>query len=253
MDHIGRLDLRAVALGRQSAAAKPWTIVAARPITREDMVLLLGGHAPSDPKAALARISAPHHMLAKLIADGKPDAEVSAITGYGLSRIKTLRLDPAFSELVSHYEAEAVRANADVQAQILNIGLTASQLLQEQLETEPESFTRKELLELSTKMFDRAGHGPTSKTQISINDPSAVIERLRSALATEGRGRVVSREAITAEYTEVLSDVSPTPSPGAPVCSPGAEGSVRETDETQGPGGRGDPLPEQSSGSPPAA
>lgn len=244
MDHLARQDLRAIAIGRKNTLPVPWAFGEARPLTREDMVLLLGGHAPSDPKAPLARISAPHHYLAKMIAEGKSDVEVSGVTGYSLARIKTLKNDPSFRELISHYEAQDIAIHADVRAQVLNLGLTAGQIIQEQLEDDPDSFSKKELIDLMAKTLDRSGHGPTSKTEISIHDPTRIIENLRQAMSLESPSRIVSRDTIEAEYTEIPDDASP--SSGAEDSPVQAPGPVCETQEPQGPSRGGDEVPEQS-------
>lgn len=245
MDHIGRNDIHELSIGRRSAAPVPWRIVAARSMTREDMVLILAPNGGSDPRAPLAKISAPHHTLARLIAQGKEVVEVSNITGYTPERIRTLQRDPAFSELVSHYETEEIRATADVAQQIQHIALSAAQRIQEKLDDPDHGFTIKDLRELMVAGLDRTGHGPTSKKEVTINDPTGVINSLQGIIQSEGRGRVLARTEIVAEYTEV-TNVSPAPRTGAQESDPGAEGPVANTDESEGPGGPGPSVPEES-------
>src|SRR5688572_17892155 len=159
MEYLGNLDMRALEIARRSATPKPWAIEGVEELTREAMVLLASGAGPADPKAPLARISAPHHMLARLVAEGKANATISAITGYTPGRIETLRHDPAFADLVAHYEGEIVKDSPDVTARVAHLALTAQELLQERLETDPDSFTKKELRDLMTTGLDRIGHG----------------------------------------------------------------------------------------------
>ena len=244
MEHINRLDIRDIALGRRSTEVAPWRVVAVRPLVREDMILLVNPASP-DPKAPLARISAPHHLLARLIAEGKEPVDVSAITGYSTGRIRTLQSDPAFCELVAHYETGVVQAVADVQAQITHIALAAAQRLQEKLDDESEKFTTKELREISTAMLDRAGHGPTSKSVLTVNDPSQVIAKLHSMIQTESRGRVFTREAVDVEFTETIN-VTPAPSEGLEESDARNEGPLAGDHQIEGPSGGGDTVSEQS-------
>lgn len=243
MDHINRLDIREIAIGRSSALPAPWQITGAREMTREDMILLLAPHTP-DPKAPLARISAPHHMLAKLVAVGKEPVEISMITGYKPERIRTLQRDPSFMELVAHYEATTVTLEADMVAQITHITLSVGQRLQEKLDDPDAVFTTKELRELFTAGLDRVGHGPTSKSVLTVNDPTRVLDKLNNILATESRGRVLPRDVITAEFTEVTND-RPTSSSGTEESHDGNPEPVADG-EIEGPGGGGHSLSEQS-------
>lgn len=198
------LDIRNQAIARRSSRQEPWQVEYARDLGPEDLALLHSGivQAPQDPKAPLASLREPHHMLARLLAEGKSVVEVSAITGYSTSRIRTLQMDPAFKELMAHYEETIVFAEADVQAQIKHVALTAGSILQERLETDPDSFSNKDLKDLFQTGLDRIGHGPTTKHQHTITDPTHIIEALKEAHALEG-GRIIAKGAITAEFTEV--------------------------------------------------
>lgn len=267
MDNLGQLDIKALALARRSAAPKPWAITDVVELTREDMVLLASGDAPTDPKAPLARISAAHHYLAKFVAQGKGNVEISNITGYTPARISTLRKDPSFIDLVAHYEAEIVATSPDITARVTHLALGAAEILQERLDTDPDSFSKKELRELMAASLDRVGHGPTSKQVVQVNDPANVIRNLTQALQAENRGRIISREIIEADYSvsdsgsdsASKSDPDPDPDPGDLNESPApCEGPTIRSDDGLGPipksvsdqtppaGGRGDQIPKQS-------
>lgn len=247
MHHIANLDIRDIAVARKSAAAKPWAIVQAEPLAREDLILLASADRPTDTKAPLARISAPHHMLAQMVAEGKEPTEISAITGYTPARVRTLIHDPAFAELVSFYEGRIVKISANVQAQIQHLALTAGQILQERLEDPNEPWTKKELRELYTQTLDRSGHGPQSKQTININDPSGVINNMSRLLAAEDKGRILSRSAIEAEYSEVSSNVEAPLRDGPETSDTRADRPVAET-ETERSGGGGPEIPEPGIG-----
>jgi hypothetical protein len=200
------LDIRNAALARRAAKADPWQLVAARPIGKEDLLLLhaVTRSAPN-PKAPLAKIRDPHHMMAKMLAKGKSRVEISAVLGYNTSSIIVLERDPSFRELVAHYTSEEVFAEADISAQIKHVALTAMSIIQERLEAEPETFSNKELRELGAAGLDRIGHGPSSSVKVSNNDPSSAIQALKDLLAGEGRGRVLPKAEIEATF-KVISD-----------------------------------------------
>lgn len=203
-EYAARLDVRSLSLSKRSVDIEPWYVASVRPATREDYVLVISAHpAAPDPRAPLARISAPHHMLAKLVAEGKENAEISAITGYSPNRISVLKKDPAFSELVTHYEQYIIEAEANIHAQIQHIALTAMQHLQERLDEEPEKFSIKDLQSLANNGLDRIGYGPSSKLNVNVNDPAKVLQTLQEAMQTEREGRILSRKEIEATYVEV--------------------------------------------------
>ena len=198
------LDVRQAAVARRSARVEPWQVVVLREISTEDL-LSIHASAPErrDPKAPLSQIRDGHHMLAQMIARGEDPVNVSAITGYSVARIRTLERDPAFGELVSHYETQEVFASANISAQIQHVSLTAKQVLLDRLENDPEGFSNKELKEIFQMGLDRLGHGPTTKHQHMITDPRSIIEALKSELIAEANGQIISRQEIEAHYQEV--------------------------------------------------
>lgn len=205
------LDVRLAAVSRRSRRNDEWRIAISREITKEDLILLHGiSREMPDAKAPLGNIREPHHMMAKLLAKGTDEIHVSAITGYSLQRIRTLKIDPAFRELVSFYETEEVFHNADVEAQIRHVSLTAGSILCERLEDDPESFSNKELQAMFTAGVDRLGHGPSSKVNVNVNNPAAIISALRDELLMESQNSVISRQTIDVSYREVSSDEAQT-------------------------------------------
>lgn len=237
------LDLRQTALARRSARAEPWQVAFDREIGPDDLLLLhsVMRLAP-DPKAALAKIKDAHHTLAQLLASGKSPVEVSAITGYSPSRIYTLQADPAFKELLVHYTDQHVASVADIQGQVRHLALAAKQVLMDRLEDEPEAFSNKDLKDILTAGLDRTGHGPTSNHNININDPSRVIDKLKDALAEEGRGRVLPRAIIDAQFEEA-TDVTAEASPGTTTGHTYDAGAIHREAEAEGESGGGDSLP----------
>lgn len=206
---------------RTSVRIKPWQLEYARDIGPEELVLLHSvSKMPTNSKAPLAKLRAPHHTLAQLLVDPANDViDVSRITGYTVARIRTLMADPAFSELMSFYAESKVHAEHDVQKSIAHVGMTATQILQERLEEEPESFSNKDLLALQTAQLDRTGHGPQSKKTVEINDPRGVLAEIKQIMARENRAVIVPRsEPIEANYEEVLNDEASPQTQESPSC-----------------------------------
>ena len=87
-----------------------------------------------------------HHRTAILVAEGRPDEEVALLVGYTAQRVRDLKVDPAFSELVVGYKSQItellVADSVRSQAKLVNIFELATDEIQERLE-DPK--TRKEL------------------------------------------------------------------------------------------------------------
>lgn len=202
------LDIRTAAFARRSSLRATWDVAFVRQLGLDEVsqIQLARATMPADLRAPLVKIRQPHHMLAKLVSEGKPTVEISAITGYSPSRIATFRHDPAFRELVAFYEEQAVMSHPDVVAQIRHITLTAAQEIQERLEEDPSKFSNKELRDLMAAGLDRTGHGPQSNVNMNVNDTAKIIEQIRQQVELESRGRIVSKtEAITTTY-EVIDN-----------------------------------------------
>lgn len=130
------------------------------------------------PESCVARLRSTHHLLARVIAEGKSNEAASALTGYSPGRITMLRADPAFNELVQYYHAQVEDLFANIQDRIAALGVAALDELQERLEASPESFSITQLQKLSESLLDRSiapakgaakgGVGPTA-VSVKIN------------------------------------------------------------------------------------
>jgi hypothetical protein len=145
-----------------TSSAAPLTIEFVREMTAEDIedlntVPVDNGYSP------VQRLRYVHHTLARLVAQGVPYAECSAITGHTPNRINAMALyDPAFRELVAHYAGEAQEKFLDVHSRLAALGMTTIEELQERLEVAPERFSHKELFALAELVLDRTGAGVKS-------------------------------------------------------------------------------------------
>jgi hypothetical protein len=97
-----------------------------------------------------------HHLLAKAVASGKSLLECSRMLGLSVGRISDIKNDPAFQELVSFYSEELHEVYVDVHQRMAGLGISVLEELQERFETDPEKFTKRELLEMFTAMADRS-------------------------------------------------------------------------------------------------
>lgn len=241
------LDIRDGAYGRTSAKTVPWHLEILREISPEDLSLLSSPADPCNSAAPLAKIRAPHHLMAQYIAQGKSRVEISALLGYTPSRIATLEKDPAFMELIAHYTEIAIMAEADVSAQIKHVALAASQELMDRLEEDPSAFTNKELLDLRNSSLDRFGFGPSSTQNINVNNTAKLIESLVAQAQNETLGKIIPKPIALAQPIIEAEYVETTPCDGAQESGDDAGGPLAQGTETSGQGSGGHPLSEESS------
>lgn len=152
--------------------------------------------------AQLKEIRHTHHSIARLLAGKRKEWEVSAIVGISVNRISILKNDPAFQELLSHYEEMEAKgyelARADMHERLAQFGFDTMEVLHQKLLESPESFTTKELMMAVELAADRTGHGKTSTVNSNVQHSVSpeTLERLRAI--GEGPARVAEthREAL---------------------------------------------------------
>lgn len=233
------LDIAAAASVSRSSKREPWQLVVAGPLREDDLVLLHSlNRLEPDPKAPLAKIRDPHHTLAKMVADGKPVVEISSVTGYSPSRIRTLENDPAFQELVAHYRDQNRLASADISEQLKHVSLTALQILQERLEENPEEVSVKELQSIAELGLDRTGFGPSRQLNVTATS-GLTLKELMQAVVAEQNGRIIAREeahlVLDADYIEMETDDGKvSASEGAQDSEAGTEVPVQLQHQTEG-------------------
>lgn len=145
---------------------------------------------PSQAAPAISRLRDSHHGLARALAAGMRPAEASLVTGYSLSRISILQADTSFRELLEFYRANVDAAFASVQDRMSTLSMDSLAELQERLESAPEEFTPNMLLEIATRLADRTGHAPTSRSvnlnlSGDIGDLAKQLEKARKRIEAE--------------------------------------------------------------------
>ena len=128
---------------------------------------------------SLARIRGIHHELAKLLASGLTPTEVSAATGYCLSRISCLQKDPAFKDLLAYYHIASAEVFVDIKKQLATLSSDVLGEIQDRLETKPESFSPSALAELAKLTLDRSGYAPVTKS-VAITASASDIAAIKA-------------------------------------------------------------------------
>jgi hypothetical protein len=154
---------------------------------------------------ATLRLRQSHHTLARLIAQGTGNAEISAITGYAPATISRLRSDPALCELVAYYAQMAEQQFVDVHSRLAVLGTTAVEILQEKLdETPPEALTIKTLREVAEFALDRSVAPPKGGKNVPSGGPSSGpgvtlnVSFVSPAQESRPTGRVIEGEVVDA-------------------------------------------------------
>lgn len=187
----------------------------------ENDLRTLASHQGIDPQP-VKRLRHSHHMLAKLLADGVPQVEISLMTGFCTSRISILKRDPAFQELIAYYDDQKREIYLDVHQQLADFGLDTLGELRHRLETEPENFKNEELVKQLTAVLDRSGYGPTS-TLKHTGGVALLTDEALTRLKAEAEARRVGAVRTLSGVGEVIDSI--------PVQPPSA---VREAEEGEG-------------------
>jgi len=163
---------------KQAAAVE---IISVEPLTEVDMIALQNPIKGLNISPSLVKIRASHHRIAQLIAEGRRHTEIALICGISPARISQLTVDPAFQELMAFYVEEQKKAFVNHQERLADLGTTALEELRDRLETEPEKFKTRELLEIVGQTYDRSvapskgakfgggGNGGNGGVKVNIN------------------------------------------------------------------------------------
>lgn len=151
-----------------------WEIV--RSLRVPDDLPLLTESLPA-PRANLKQIRHSHHRLAELLAQGTDQVEASRLTGYNNAYISVLQTDPTFKELITYYSVQKEQTFVDVIERMRSLGLSTLDELQSRLESDPSSYSNRELMEqaeltLIKPMAASRGQiqpGQAGNTGVSVN------------------------------------------------------------------------------------
>lgn len=128
----------------------PETIIEiVRGLTEDDLPKLINPDSLGTTPIPIQALRASHHQLAQMLAKGMSDVEASLITGYSQSRISILKRDPSFAELLASYKDIREHVFVDTLERMRILGLSTLDELQERLETSPEKWSNRELMEMA--------------------------------------------------------------------------------------------------------
>jgi len=190
--------LEQVALAKMQLPSEPCEVV--RQIEPSDLPLLQQelrerNWQSQRPDHVVSSLRTGHQQLAQLLASGVNDLDASMITGRSVGSIRTLRVDPAFKELLAYYAEQQNGHKFDAYARLVTLGGTAMEVLQERLEETPDKFTNNELRQIVESTMDRSaapakgdprqGAGQQSGLSVNINFVPARNGAIIEAEATE--------------------------------------------------------------------
>lgn len=185
---MARLRLKTV------GAVAPVEFSVLGPVTEADLAVLRSAERRPKGHAPLRRITERHHAVARLLAGGTSVSHVAVITGLTPANIYRLRDDPSFQELVEFYRADIHDTYRSMHAQLAGIGEDALAELRDRLENEPEKMSNTFLLDLVTKVADRTGNGPTTRSTSEVHVTLDIASRMKAAREA-ARAAVIEAEA----------------------------------------------------------
>jgi hypothetical protein len=158
------LDLQDIVIGsargRRQAAGFQGVVI--RELNEADLEVINNPPDYASSTTPLVKIRHTHHLLARLLAEGRKPGECGLITGYSPSRVSILQRDPAFQELIEYYKTQAQEVFINVHERLSALGLAAIDELQERLENEPDKISDNMLLEIGKQMLDRTVTKPNA-------------------------------------------------------------------------------------------
>ena len=112
----------------------------------------------SQPSQLIQKLRAPHHTLARLLAEGKKHPECSIVTGYTVEYIVMLERDPAFQELVAYYREQITPIYLNVHERLATLGAMAMEIIQERMSDSEKvnTMTTGQLREIMNDALDRS-------------------------------------------------------------------------------------------------
>ena len=154
-----------------------------------------------------------HHRIARAVASGMSNGDVAATCGVTISRVVSLKLDPAFIELTAHYRAIITSewAQQDTVIEFMRTNaLKAQAMISDKLDDAAERnefLPTRDLLGIAELGLDRTGYGKVNKN-VNINvDFAAKLEAARGRASRAPAIRTIEGTAIT----------PPVPSPAGAV------------------------------------
>lgn len=157
---------------RGKAKGLPLIFEIVRELTAEDIYSLsiLSNEERTAPAPPLQKITATHHRIARLMAEGRSDVDIAAIVGRTPQHIRNLKVDPSLRDLVHIYENQITAADLEDGARIRHELVEVSELavleIRDRLENSPKGIATSELRQLAQLGLDRTVAPPKSAAPI---------------------------------------------------------------------------------------
>lgn len=194
--------------------AKHPRVLSVRPLTRDDL-LVLKEQRVGPPKVKQYRET--HHRVARLVASGLRNQDISRMTGYSPNRIHQYRADPAFQQLVAEYKGKVDEAFVESLDEFYETStsnmLRAERMIEEHLdraEDEGDLLPVKTLLQVTADRADRFGYGKHATQTTEVRDFAKMMEQLA---AKSGRSNVIDANS---SRLESVSEQETLSTPGSP-------------------------------------
>lgn len=217
--------------GRGKSPA-PLGVCVERPLTREDIEEIGTKEVGVSAPPPISQLRDSHHEVARLMAQGFRQVDISRKTGYSQSRLSVLKNDPAFSELVESYREVVEEVFIDTNHKLKSLTDDGISIMHERLLDDPDSISDTLLLDLIKAVADRAGFAPVSKSlNLNATLDGGTLEELKNKVKGRQNGEVktITQEAKNAEYVVIEGDCEPTD--GGAVGSPR---DIQEESQTEG-------------------
>lgn len=194
--------------------AKPRGISNVREITKEDLALL---YEKRTNVVTISQIRDSHHRVARMVAMGARDAEIAEACGYSIQRVRTLRPDPGFKQLVAEYRemiTEAWKEEVSAYEKLATSNMLKSErMIADRLDKADEEEVPvpiKDLLAISRDAADRFGFG---KRQTNINVNADFASQLEKMI---NRSKTIDGTATTVDPAPTLAPAEGPPAPVHP-------------------------------------
>jgi len=161
-----------------------------RELTMGDLDNALGND-PGVP--AIKTLRQTHHLAARLMAEGRPQVEVSAITGYSQARLSSFKGDPAFKELLEYYAIQVREAFAGIHERLAAFGFSCLEEAQRRLEEAPDDFSLQELRKWMEATLDRS-IAPSKAAAQPMPQQSGVVINVQFHSPEPSHGVVIEQE-----------------------------------------------------------
>lgn len=137
------------------------------------------------------RFREPHHLMARLLAQGLSQGEVARAVGYSVTRIAQLESDPAFRQLMAVYRqrlTEKIEATFDHALDLMAHNMIRAERTIadhfDKAEDAGELIPLKTALAIRADAADRLGYGK-KQTNVNVNvDFAAQLEKARQRVRT---------------------------------------------------------------------